>query len=116
MEKAVGAILWHCTEFDDNNYRHRYCPEDSWCPYKQSDNKIDQIDYVSHINLPKWIHDTIKPIFADLSDDNLLSKCLHRSTKNVNEALNKVIWNKCPKEVFVERKMLEIGVYFTILV
>ena len=50
-----------------------------------------------------------------MSDDNLLSKCLHGSTQNVNEALNKIIWNKCPKQVFVERKMLKIGVYFAIL-
>ena len=65
-------------------------------------NKIDQNDYVSNINLPK-------------SDDNLLLKCLHGSKKSVNEALNQIIWNKCPKQVFVERKMLEIGVYSAIL-
>ena len=59
IRKAVGASLWHCTEFHDNEYWHLYCPEDSWCPSKQSDNKIDQNDYISHINLPKWIHDNI---------------------------------------------------------
>ena len=61
------------------------------------------------------IHGIIKPIFVDLSDDNLLSKCLHGSTQNVNEALNQIIWNKCPKQVFVEKKMLEIGVYSAML-
>ena len=25
MKKSVGAILWHCTEFADGNYRHRFC-------------------------------------------------------------------------------------------
>lgn len=29
------------------------------------------------LNLPKWIHDIIKPIFEDLSRDELLSKRLY---------------------------------------
>lgn len=92
-------------KFDDNDYQHWYFPEDSWCPYKQPDNKIDQNEYVFHINLPKWIHDIIKPIFVDLSGDNILSKCLHGSIRNVNKALNQILWNKCPKQVFVGKKV-----------
>ena len=94
-----GEILWHWTKFD-NDYRHRCYLEVCWCPCKQSDNKNDQNDYVSHINLPKWIHDIIKPIFADLTGDNVLSKCLHGSIKNFNKALNQLIWNRCPKQIF----------------
>ena len=33
MKKVSGVILWHCTEFNDNGHRHRYCPGDSWFPY-----------------------------------------------------------------------------------
>ena len=34
MKRAVGVILWHFTEFRDNDYWHRYCTGDSWSPYK----------------------------------------------------------------------------------
>ena len=50
----------------------------------------------------------LKPIFTRLSSPELLSKCLHDTTQNNNEALDGVIWKKCPKEVFVERQTLEV--------
>ena len=46
----------------------------------------------------------------DLSNDNLLKKCLHGQTQNNNESLNGVIWKRCPKDVFVGRSTLEMGV------
>ena len=56
------------------------------------------------------MRDAIKPVFMDLSDDNLLTKCLHGQTQNNNESLNGVIWKRCPKDVFVGRSTLEMGV------
>ena len=50
-----------------------------------------------------------------MSDDVLLSKCLHGATQNVNESLNQIIWLKCPKAIYVERPTLEIGVYSAVL-
>ena len=49
-------------------------------------------------------------LFMDLSDDNLFKKCLHGQTQNNNESLNGVIWKRCPKDVFVGRSTLEMGV------
>ena len=57
----------------------------------------------------------IAPIFQDLSSKDLLRKCLHGTTQNNNEALNGIIWLKCPKEVYVERFTLELGVCSAIL-
>ena len=34
MKKAASAILWHCTDFENKEYCHRFCPENSWCKYK----------------------------------------------------------------------------------
>ena len=56
------------------------------------------------------VHDLIKPIFSDLSNETLLSKCLHGKTQNANEAINNMIWAKCPKNVYVQRSVLEMGV------
>ena len=25
MKKAAGTMLWHCTDFENSEYRHRYC-------------------------------------------------------------------------------------------
>ena len=54
-------------------------------------------------------------LFQDLSSKDLLRKCLHGTTQNNNEALNGIIWLKCPKEVYVERFTLELGVCSAIL-
>ena len=62
------------------------------------------------INIPKWIYDEIRPIFLDLSKDELLAKYLHGETQNNNESLNNMLWAKCPKNVFVTKPVLQLGV------
>ena len=111
MKKATGAILWHCTDFENSEFRHRFCPEeeDSWCKYKENS------DYKPSINLAKWIHDLLLPVFKSLSGDELLCKCLHGETQNSNEAINNVIWTKCPKNVYLGRSVLEMGTNSAIL-
>ena len=96
----------------DTEVRHQFCPkrESSWCKY-QRDKMTEEKTYKTNLNIPKCIHDIIKPVFIELSSDNLLSKCLHGRTQNSNESLHSVIWVKCPKSVFVERQTLEIGVH-----
>ena len=49
-------------------------------------------------------------LFMDLSDDNLFKKCLYGQTQNNNESLNSVIFKRCPKDVFVGRLTLAMGV------
>ena len=93
-----------------------YCPpgEESWCKFKLDKLKGTKT-YKPHVNIPYWKHQVIKPIFMELSSDELLGKCLHGQTQNPNEALNQKIWNKIPKEVFVGRKVLEIGINSAII-
>ena len=57
----------------------------------------------------------IKPIFEELSTDELLLKCLHGQTQNANESLNNMVWLKCPKRFFGKRSTLEIGVNAALL-
>ena len=59
--------------------------------------------------MPIAVYDIVKPIFLDLSNYRLLKKCLHSKTQNANEALNNLIWTKCPKNVYVEREVLVIN-------
>ena len=60
MKKAIGAILFHCTDITDAESRHRFCPpdEDSWCKYKK-DMVTGKSTYKKTINLPKWIYNII---------------------------------------------------------
>lgn len=53
----------------------------------------------------------VKTVYQRLSQDDLLMKCLHGKTQNHNEALNGMIWQRVPKEVFVGRDLLEFGMY-----
>ena len=68
------------------------------------------------INIPVNIFHIIKPVFQDLSEEELLSKYLHSHTQNTNEALKYIICTRCPKNIFVGRRTLEIGVNSAILI
>ena len=93
--------MFHCSDIPDPEGRHKWClrTEGSWCSYwntsKEDKNKL---------NLPPNIKD--EPEIESLMDRSLLSKCLHDKTQNANERLNDVIWTKCPKRVYVNRKKM----------
>ena len=116
MKRAIGAILYHCSNIPDKEIRHQFCPKtkDSWCKWQ-----LDKLNNTSHhkdrINLSLAIKHLLEPIFRDLSSDSLLSKCLHGKTQNPNEAFNACIWQRCPKEVYVGRDALEIAVNSSVL-
>ena len=75
-----------------------------------SDQITGKKTYKTKISLPSSIKTLIKPIFVDLSNDSLLEKCLHHKTQTVNESLNGLIWNRCPKSVYFGNKIIKIGV------
>ena len=116
MKKAIGAVLFHCTEFESPQMRHKFCPSgpDTWCKW-QLDKLNGTNNYKPRLGIPKWIHDVIYPIFVELRDDSLLTKCLHGQTQNPNEALNQIIWSKVPKAIFVGKHVLEMGINSAII-
>ena len=97
MQKAVWAI-WH-----HRGDRHNTCG--TWCPAIKGDDEMAKKNM-----LPEFVSQEIKPVFEFLASDELLSKCLHGGTQNNNESFHHIIWNLCPKEVFVGRRRLEIAV------
>jgi len=104
MKKAVWAIYNH------RNGDHQDCPE--WCPMTKSGD----LEVANKHRLPGFIMDLLKPVFDELGSEELLSKCAHGGTQNANEALHHLIWQRCPKAVFVGRKRLEIAVASATLV
>ena len=57
--------------------------------------------------LPVAVRELIKPM--DLSNDELLKKCLYGKTQNNNESTNNLIQKRFPQNVYVGRAVLQIG-------
>ena len=114
MKKGIWAILWHCSEDDKDTpgTRHQFCPrgDDTWCSYWKASNSGSLETYKEKVGLPDAIKKILKPIFVDLTKDELLLKCVHGLTQNNNESINNVIWKRVPKDIYVGREVLEMGV------
>ena len=85
MRKATGAVLYHCTGFKNQDYRHAMCPDDEngWCKYQP--DKINGrrnikifIFYIRIFNIFNIFH-IIKSIFQDLSKIGITFKVFARS-------------------------------------
>lgn len=61
--------------------------------------------------LPEDVIQAIKPIYEDLSRDELLERCLGSFTQNANESLNQLIWRIVPKKLSGSRKIVEFASY-----
>ena len=114
MQNAVMAI-WHHSQSTDDNPDHDLCPpgEDSWCGY-QKDQALGTSDYEHSNLLPRAVADTIRPIFEDLSDENLLKRCVHGGTQNQNESINALIWQRATKETHSGLNTVELAVYLAV--
>ena len=100
MRKAVGVVLYHCSEAISTKERHQFCDKDSeWCKIRQAEKAGES--YVDKPGLPVALRDKIMPIFQQLSVPELLEKCLHGKTQNNNEGLNSSSWKRLPKDIFV---------------
>ena len=116
MRKAIGAVLYHCSDANNLESRHQFCPSSatSWCKYK-ADQVTGTNNYVEKPGLPIPLRKKLELIFRELSTPELLERCLHGNTQNSNEALNGLIWERCPKNIFVSRPVLEMAVSSAIL-
>ena len=60
-------------------------------------------DY-EHVNtLPDAVVRKLKPIYEKLPKPELIDKCLHGLTQNECESLNSLVWQRCPKAIFLDR-------------
>ena len=96
MRQDIWAIWQH------RRKDHSFCGD--WCPSKSGDGDPDKNA------LPDYITDAIRPVFETLSQDSLLQKCLHGGSQNTNESFHNVIWQRCPKTIFVGKKRLQLAV------
>lgn len=111
MKKEVWATFYHKVSSNEKP-QHHLC-DVSWCKYLQAER--DEIPYNHKNKLDEAVGDIIKPVYKALADPNLLKKCLHGRTQNVNESYNAVLWSRIPKTNFVGRSTLQFGTYDSII-
>ena len=112
MKKAVLATLFHVASSSKHIW-HDHCPRgaDSWCRFQQ-DKATGNSTFKPGSGLPlSIVEGALKPIYRDLSSDDLLSKCLHGKTQNRNESFNGMIWDRIPKSRYCAYWQLQFGVY-----
>ena len=111
MKKVILATLFHVASSAKND-RHAHCPDgiNSWCRYKQ-DKANNTSTYKPGTGLPLSVVSHLKPIYIDLSQEEVLKKCLHGKTQNQNESFNGMRWQRLSKTKYVSLTQLELGVY-----
>jgi hypothetical protein len=114
MKNAIWSI-YHHKRSTDKNPHHHLCPkgESSWCGYNRA--LVTKEKYSHKNSLPQAVMTKIKPIFKDLSNPVLLSRCKLGQTQNPNESFNGLIWKRLPKTVFCGLVTMRIGVYDAVL-
>ncbi|GFW90857.1 uncharacterized protein TNCV_2418501 [Trichonephila clavipes] len=108
--ESVRSMFATMTASTEDNPQHALCPlgEESWCGYNRS--IVTGKFYIHKHSLPESILLRFKNVFRDLTEKDLLKKCLHGRTQNPNESFNKCIWERIPKTVFVGIETLKFGV------
>lgn len=56
----------------------------------------------------------VKPVYEELSRDELLSRCLGGFTQNTNESFNAVLWVIAPKTVHSSKAIVDIAANITV--
>ncbi|XP_018317259.1 uncharacterized protein [Mycetomoellerius zeteki] len=98
MHNAIWAILLYKSS-TDTNPQHQNCPEgaDSWCTWQKAKAEDKLQEYKHKPALPHNVIEAITPIFKNLTDKELLTRCLGAYTQNNNESFNNLIWKIAPK-------------------
>lgn len=111
MKQATSASLFHCSS-NDEAPRHGLCPlgPESWCGFNRQ-KALGGGRYKHKGGLSDGVLNQVKPVYADLCKEELLSKCLHGKTQNANESFNSMIWQRVPKDVHVGLPVLLFGLY-----
>ena len=107
--------FWHHTKSTDEHPGHDLCTSvaDSWCGFQRA-LANGTLDYKHEHPIPEAVADAIQPSFEALSDERLLSRCLHNGTQNQNEAINSMIWQRATKETNSTLPTVELATFLAL--
>ena len=117
MKKSISAIFNYVIR--DHNKplaeQHGHCPKgkETWCKYwKDQINKSNE--YNDKKRRPSVFRKELEPLFTRLSSDDLLKRCLMGITEPESEAINGMLWSRCPKTIFCGKRKVMIATCQTI--
>ncbi|CAL1287631.1 unnamed protein product [Larinioides sclopetarius] len=113
MKSSIFASLYHCMS-TDSKPQHSKCPvgASSWCFFQRAIAQGEKPKSHKKMKtiLSELVVEKILPVYQRLASDEMLTRCISAKTQNANESLHSCIWRKCPKEIFISKKRLELGV------
>ena len=72
--------------------------------------KTEILDGLFHcLKLPNKKGISVVKIYDRLTDSALLARCLPGHTQNVNESINSLVWNKCPKHKWHHKRRVQLA-------
>lgn len=107
MKNDIWATLQHKLSTDENP-QHEKCSL-SWCAWKKAEAEGTLDSFEHKPPMSEEVFSAIKPIYEDLSRDDLLLRCLGGYTQNSNESFNATVWNIAPKSSSSGKKVLDIA-------
>jgi len=110
MKREIMAAPYHITSTEEQA-QHQFCPANSWCSYKNSDNKEPVLN-----KLPPYFLEYLLPVYEKLSETKLLGRCRRGATQNANESFNGEIWRRCSKTTWVGPKSVKVSANFAAIV
>lgn len=116
MYQAIWATFYHYSSTTENP-QHQLCPEgaDSWCEWQRAKGSDLLTNYKqTYKALPDNVLSAIKPIYKDLSQTSLLTRCLGGYTQNANESFNNLIWRVAPKNTNSSSDIVDIATYVAV--
>ncbi|KAK4290786.1 hypothetical protein Pmani_036345 [Petrolisthes manimaculis] len=107
MRKSILASYHHAVSTDDRP-QHNYCPPgiNSWCFFRRGEADKTKFcrkhstkpGYFSKI--PSEHRGAILKVYTDLTNEELLKRCMKGRTQNANESLHSKLWMKVAKHKF----------------
>ncbi|XP_071569569.1 uncharacterized protein [Temnothorax nylanderi] len=117
MRNDIWATLYHKISTDEEQ-QHERCPpgEDSWCSWQRMKAANTLEEHHHKPPLSPEVFEAIKPIYVDLSSDDLLTRCIGGYTQNSNESFNSTVWAMAPKTHSSGKKVLDIVTHIAVCV
>ena len=97
------AGLHYFVHNDDPSEKHKFCMSKNakWCKYKNElGSLLASTSHSKHkkSKLPASFLPYMQPLYQQLSETELLKRCVAGYTLNQNEAFNATLWRRCLKE------------------
>ena len=117
MRSSIWATLEHKLSTDARP-QHDKCPigEDSWCSWQRAKATNTLPEYKHKPALPIQVYEAIKPIYEELTNQDLLTRCIGGYTQNNNESFNSTVWALAPKNTSSGKIVLDVATEIAVCV